>query len=115
MAQAHPRFAEAGKPALVLWLIGTHHGFGRPFFEFTDPRGGAEEQNSFASCLEIAHWRIAPGPGPESTVFNVDGADWTALYEELKRRYGIWTLAHMETILRLADHRASEWEQEQAL
>lgn len=113
MAQAHPRFAEARKPALVLWLIGTHHGFGRPFFEFADPRGGAEEQNSFGSCLDIAHWRIAPGPGPESTAFDVDGADWAALYEELKRRYGIWTLAHLETILRLADHRASEWEEDQ--
>ena len=113
MAQAHPRFAEARKPALVLWLIGTHHGFGRPFFEFADPRGRAEEQNSFGSCLDIAHWRIAPGPGPESTAFDVDGADWAALYEELKRRYGIWTLAHLETILRLADHRASEWEEDQ--
>ena len=115
MAQAHPRFAKARKPALVLWLIGTHHGFGRPFFEFADPRGGAEEQNSFGSCLGITDWCIAPGPGPESTVFDVDGADWAALYEELKRRYGIWTLAHLEAILRLADHRASEWEQEQEL
>ncbi len=114
MALAHPRFADARDPALVLWLIGTHHGFGRPFFEFTDSNGGAEEQNLFGSCLNIARWHIAPGPGPESIAFNVDGADWTALYEDLKRRHGIWTLAHLETILRLADHRASEWEQEQA-
>ena len=113
MARAHPRFAEARNPALVLWLIGTHHGFGRPFFEFADPRGGAEEQNCSGSCLGVARWRIPPGPGPESPVFDVDGADWATLYEELKRRYGIWKLAHLETILRLADHRASECEQVQ--
>ncbi len=113
MARAHPRFAEARNPALVLWLIGTHHGFGRPFFEFADPRGGAEEQNWSGSCLGVARWRIPPGPGPESPVFDVDGADWATLYEELKGRYGIWTLAHLETILRLADHRASECEQGQ--
>jgi CRISPR-associated endonuclease/helicase Cas3 len=31
-ADAHPRFATARDPYLVLWLIGTHHGYGRPFF-----------------------------------------------------------------------------------
>ena len=91
MARAHPRFAEARNPALVLWLIGTHHGFGRPFFEFADPRGSAEEQNWSGSCLGVATWRVPPGPGPESPVFDVDGADWATLYEELKGRYGIWT------------------------
>ena len=40
MALSHPRFAEAHDCALVLWLIGTHHGFGRPFFDFFDPCEG---------------------------------------------------------------------------
>src|ERR1700731_3523577 len=35
-AEAHPKFAEAHDPELVLWLIGTHHGHGRPFFPPVD-------------------------------------------------------------------------------
>lgn len=110
LAQAHPRFLEAHDPALVLWLIGTHHGFGRPFFAFADPdenRVGYE--TSFAGLSE--EWKIPPGPGPQSPAFGFKGADWAALQEELKQRYGIWGLAHLESVLRLADHRASEAEQ----
>src|SRR5262249_10616816 len=31
-AEAHPAFSDANDPELVLWLVGTHHGYGRPFF-----------------------------------------------------------------------------------
>lgn len=111
MAQAHPRFSEAHDPALVLWLIGTHHGFGRPFFDFADPHEIDEGQEGLFACLDVDHWRLAPRPGPQSMAFNLDGADWAAMYEELKQRYGVWRLAHFEAVLRLADHRASESEQ----
>ena len=110
MAQAHPRFAEAHDPALVLWLIGTHHGLGRPFFDFTDPRDDSPPHSGYAACLGVRQWQLAPGPGLESLAFDIDGDDWPALYERLRRRYGIWRLAHLEAILRLADHRASESE-----
>ena len=114
MALTHPRFADARDPALVLWLIGTHHGFGRPFFDFADPHEGGPGHDGCVGCLTVEPWRPAPAPGPQSLAFDLDGVDWAATYEALKRRYGVWGLAHLETILRLADHRASESERENA-
>ena len=111
LAPAHPRFADAHDPALVLWLIGSHHGLGRPFFDFLDP---APDQEPLP-CLDVADWGLATGkPGPQSLAFEFRGVDWPSLFEDLKRRYGIWGLAHLEAILRLADHRASESEEERA-
>lgn len=112
MAQAHPRFAEAHDPALVLWLIGTHHGFGRPFFDFADPHESGSGHDDVSACLGVDRWRLASGPGPQSMAFDLDGADWAAIHEQLKQRYGVWGLAHLEAVLRLADHRASEAEQD---
>ena len=111
MAQAHPRFAEASDRNLVLWLIGTHHGLGRPFFGFADLDEYAVDNEGPAACLKVDHWKLVCGVGPQSMAFDVDGADWPALYRQLRQRYGIWELAHLEAILRLADHRASEFEQ----
>ena len=108
MARAHPRFADANDPALVLWLIGSHHGLGRPFFAFLDP---VSEQD-LVGCLGVDKWRLpADEPGPQSLAFDFQGADWPSVFEYLKRKYGIWGLAHLEAILRLADHRASEEEE----
>ena len=106
MARMHPRLAQAHDPSLVLWLIGSHHGRGRPFFNFLDAR---PEQP--LPCLDVADWQLPENqPGPHSLAFDLDGADWPSLFEGLKHRYGIWGLAHLEAILRLADHRASEEE-----
>lgn len=89
-AATHLRFSDAKDPALVLWLIGAHHGYGRPLFPHCDPA------------------EMAPDVGPQSLAFNWHGLDWPSLFTQLKTRYGIWELARMEAILRLADHRASE-------
>lgn len=108
MARLHPDLANAHDPALVLWLIGTHHGFGRPFFNFLDDDPAPEKP---LPCLEMCEWPLAPDEvGPQSLAFDFDGRDWPSLFEHLKQRYGIWELAHLEAILRLADHRASEEE-----
>ncbi len=110
MARLHPRLAEANDPGLVLWLIGTHHGFGRPFFNFRDP----DPELKPLPCLEMDQWQLPSDEvGPQSLAFDFEGADWSSLFEDLKRRYGIWGLAHLEAILRLADHRASEEERHQ--
>ena len=106
MARTHPHLAAARDPALVLWLIGSHHGLGRPFFDFVDP---APERP--LPCLDVTEWRLPENQsGPQALMFDHCGADWPALFEDLKRRCGIWGLAHLEAILRLADHRASEEE-----
>ena len=106
MARAHPRLAAARDPALVLWLIGSHHGRGRPFFEFADP-----VRERPLPCLDVSEWRLPVDRfGPQSLAFDLCGADWPSLFEDLKRRYGTWGLAHLEAIVRLADHRASEVE-----
>ena len=108
MALAHPRLVEAHDPGLVLWLIGTHHGLGRPFFDFFD-----QVPQQPQPCLEVADWQLpADQSGPQSLAFDFDGSDWPSLFEHLKHTYGIWGLAHLEAILRLADHRASEMERE---
>lgn len=85
---SHPRFAEAHDRHLVLYLVGSHHGYGRPLYPHTDPLAS----------------------GPQDPDFVVDGQDWTQLFSSLLQRYGVWQLTHMEAILRLADHRASEEE-----
>lgn len=108
MARVHPRFREARDPALVLWLIGTHHGFGRPFYRFNESEGNAGGRD-LLSCLDVVEWPIdSVGPGPQSMGFQFESMDWPELFAQLKRRHGVWGLAHLEAILRLADHRASE-------
>jgi CRISPR-associated endonuclease/helicase Cas3 len=91
---------------LVLWLIGTHHGHGRPFFPHCDPEDTQMRLN-LPAVLGIPQ-TLPPGPGPQSLAYDRNGLDWPGLYERLKTRYGVWELARMESILRLADHRASE-------
>ena len=102
-----PRFQEARDPELVLWLVGTHHGYGRPFFPHSDVED-ARERTNLPDVLGIPHNSLEAGAGPQSLAFDWKGLDWPGLYECLKARYGVWELARMEAILRLADHTASE-------
>lgn len=106
LAGQHPAVAVLSEEdrELVLWLIGTHHGFGRPFFP---------------PCKNLA--------SEVGTVFSFDGSEfsvlatdcplcmdqgWFELAERVQRRFGPWELARLETILRLADHAASATEQQ---
>jgi CRISPR-associated endonuclease/helicase Cas3 len=115
LAMNNPRLAEAHDPALVVWLVGTHHGWGRPFFPHADPWDAAPRPE--LPRIEGLVSALPMGKGPQSPGFAFDsayaddmaGMDWTQLFDALKQRYGVWGLAHLEAILRLADHRASEW------
>jgi CRISPR-associated endonuclease/helicase Cas3 len=106
LALINPKFAEANDPELVLWLIGTHHGFGRPLFPHADPKD-AERRPNLLRVFDVAG-NLEPGPGPQSLAFDFNGLDWAQIFEGLKRRYGIWGLARLEAFVRLADHRASD-------
>jgi CRISPR-associated endonuclease/helicase Cas3 len=99
----------ARDPQLVLWLVGTHHGQGRPWWpDFADA-----EPPDLAVRVD---W-IEGSP-----VFSLTAAGrirldlrrldlgWYDLLSRLIRRYGWWNLATFEAVLRLADHRQSEAE-----
>jgi CRISPR-associated endonuclease/helicase Cas3 len=107
-AIAHPAFKRANDRRLVLWLIGAHHGYGRPLFPHADPVDIASEPLPLPSALDGALPLGDTGTGPQSLAFDFEGLDWAQLFEALKEEYGIWGLARLEAFVRLADHRASE-------
>jgi CRISPR-associated endonuclease/helicase Cas3 len=90
LAREHPRFCEAHHPELVLWLVGVHHGYGRPLYPHADPQEPRDDA------------------GPQRLDFDFEGSDWAQIFHNLKLAYGVWGLARLEAIVRLADHRASE-------
>ena len=106
MARTHPRFEEASDKKLVLWLIGVHHGYGRPFFPHCDPYDERDRDDLFH--IEGLPAPLLRGAGPQSLAFSFEGCDWAEIFDRLRRRYGVWELARIEAIVRLADHRASE-------
>ncbi|SMH39041.1 hypothetical protein [Azospirillum agricola] len=99
------RLDRAADPDLVLWLVGTHHGHGRPLFPHADPDDKGTRAD-LPAILGIPA-ELPAGPGPQSLGFDRGGLDWPGLFERLKARYGVWELARLEAILRLADHHAS--------
>jgi CRISPR-associated endonuclease/helicase Cas3 len=122
LALENPRLDEAHDRGLVLWLVGTHHGLGRPFFDFRDPT--SECPVDLARVAGLSDRPPPRGDGPERLGFAIPecerfaptardpedlrGLDWPSLFRDLRRRYGPWGLARLEATLRLADHRASE-------
>ena len=69
---------------LVRYLVGTHHGRGKPWLP-ADP--------------DVELWRDA------------GGADWPTLHRDMVRAHGWWCLALLEALLRLADWARSVEEQ----
>ncbi|MFZ5543432.1 MAG: type I-G CRISPR-associated helicase/endonuclease Cas3g [Pseudomonadota bacterium] len=94
--------SDRGLRDLLLHLVESHHGHCRPFAPvvFDDApvdvvveAGGLVFTANSATGLE----RLDAGPAER--------------FWQLTRRHGWWGLAWLETLLRLADHRRSEWEQ----
>src|SRR5690606_5044686 len=60
LATLVPRFAEAKDPDLVLWLVGVHHGYGRPFFAHAEPLDRTDRQLAAVGGLPVD---VPAGPG----------------------------------------------------
>ena len=99
LAQSNPTIlATAHDPDLVLHLVMTHHGFGRPLPPIiTDPNPQVLRYPFDGHELEAESDLV-------DTDMALEGAD---RFWRLIERYGYYGLAWLETILRLADHRQS--------
>jgi CRISPR-associated endonuclease/helicase Cas3 len=103
-AEAHPLLSDSQDRDLVLWLIGTHHGFGRPFFP---PEAWPSIDAEFRADLGDGSVTVKGCRSLDDLT-----AEWLDRQSRLLREHGPWGLAHLEAIVRLADHRCSQSTQE---
>ncbi|MBF0612887.1 MAG: type I-U CRISPR-associated helicase/endonuclease Cas3 [Magnetococcales bacterium] len=98
----HELMATAHDRELVLHLIGTHHGYGRPFLPWVEDPGVVKKfvWHGMELSFDGSHKKERLDSG------------WLSRYAILNRRYGWWGLAYLESLLRLADHRQSAEEVE---
>lgn len=95
--------AQAYDVDLVLFLVGSHHGYGRPLH----PVCNDHEPPEIDLMWNGHRWRIDSAERDRSALFRLEN-DWPGLLARLGRRYGIWGLAWLEALFRLADHRQSQ-------
>lgn len=99
---------------LLLHLIATHHGSSRPF---TPDRISDEPDSEVALALRLELVHLGESfainssalTGPVLAELNAAGS---ARFWRLLRRHGWWGLPYLESLLRLADWRRSQQEQE---
>jgi CRISPR-associated endonuclease/helicase Cas3 len=102
LVRQNPSLIEGARdPALVSHLIGTHHGYARPFAPVV--RDDADVLIKLEKPLFVGSNRH----GLESL-----GSGWVDQFWSLVQRYGYWGLCYLEALLRIADHRQSQEEQE---
>ncbi len=101
LLDAYDRLPAETDRELLCYLVGTHHGRGRPWFSI------GEDVEPTEITVSRAGYEFV---GPSETGLERADAGWLDLFAGLQRRYGAWGLAYLEAALRLADHRVSERE-----
>jgi CRISPR-associated endonuclease/helicase Cas3 len=105
LVQAHETLLDAANDReLVLHLIGSHHGWCRPFAPFNDDEENLSVKFVLDSGPEQRHVTLEAGT---RHCLGRLGSGIADRFGVLNERYGWWGLAWLEAILRLADHRAS--------
>lgn len=79
---------------LATYLVGSHHGRGRPWMP-----DRADEGTAFS--IEFEGTKLAYDGTPQLGALE---AGWPSLYWRLIQGHGPWGLAYLEAVLRLADH-----------
>jgi CRISPR-associated endonuclease/helicase Cas3 len=96
--------------ALVLYLVATHHGYTRPFAPLV------EDHDSFDVHLQAngSNISISSAERRDHPAHALDSG-FAERFWRMNRRYGWWGIALLESVLRLADQRASAKRQLQPL
>lgn len=89
----------AHDPELVKHLVASHHGHCRPFAPFDDHPDDIP--------VQLTHRDLILSSQTRHHLARIDSGISDRFWE-LVQRYGWWGLAWLESIIRLADHRASE-------
>ena len=84
----------AAEPDLVLYLVASHHGHGRPFAPVV-----MDQQPVIVRHPSVTGVLVASATGLERLDSGVAERFW-----RLNRRFGWWGLAWLEALVRLADH-----------
>ena len=102
LIEGHKRLLdESSNRDLALYLVGTHHGRGRPLMPAIDDPGTAIRLEFDDMMLSFSG---------QHGLEQLDSG-WTDRFWQLNRRYGYWGLAYLEMLLRLADHSQSAQEE----
>jgi CRISPR-associated endonuclease/helicase Cas3 len=106
LLRRHPRdllgAADEDRRRLVEYLVGVHHGRGRPFVPVVEESGAEDfglewEGHTLSASPDHGLWRLDSG--------------WADGFWRLVRGHGYWGLAYLEALLRLADGARSAEEQ----
>ena len=91
---------------LILWLIATHHGNARVLPE--PPREAPPEGEPQKITVTLDG---KTGEADKPNVILDPAFGWAEIWRENRRRFGVWGLAYLEALLRLADMQTAQREE----